>query len=235
MTVDDVVTAAAREHGDTLCLSDYSGNIDPGPGECLPRPTSVAVGGASDPSNESAMAHRRSGQSSPSGRSGFCISVPRSPGGIHLTPRQWPGHFTLPLLDVACVRLIFGVRVSRNKQVGQGSAFDLWTCVCSEWILSDTIEWPSRCRFNWTSVCRAFQIILWQCLDTEMAAGGDRPAGLVSTLRWRTVVSYYSGRSGFCISVPRSPGGIHLTPRQWPGHFTLPLLDVALLISGGLC
>ena len=37
MTVDDAVIAAVREHRDTLCLSDYSGNIDPGPGECFPR------------------------------------------------------------------------------------------------------------------------------------------------------------------------------------------------------
>ena len=37
MTVDDAVIAAVREHGDTLCLSDYSGNIDLGPGECFPR------------------------------------------------------------------------------------------------------------------------------------------------------------------------------------------------------
>ena len=43
MTVDDVVIAAVREHGDTLCLSDYSGNIDPGPGECSPRPGSRLV------------------------------------------------------------------------------------------------------------------------------------------------------------------------------------------------
>ena len=43
MTVDDVVIAAVRERGDTLCLSDYSGNIDPGPGECLPRPGSRLV------------------------------------------------------------------------------------------------------------------------------------------------------------------------------------------------
>ena len=31
-------------------------------------------------------------------------------------------------------------------------------------------------EFLLTSVCQAFQIILWHCLDTEMAAGGDRPA-----------------------------------------------------------
>ena len=36
--MDDAVIAAVREHGDTLCLSDYSGNIDLGPGECFPRP-----------------------------------------------------------------------------------------------------------------------------------------------------------------------------------------------------
>ena len=37
---------------------------------------------------------------------------------------------TVPDSFLGCVRLagpIFGVRVSRNKQVGQGSAFDLWT------------------------------------------------------------------------------------------------------------
>ena len=36
----------------------------------------------------------------------------------------------IPDSSLGCVRLagpIFGVRVSRNKQVGQGSAFDLWT------------------------------------------------------------------------------------------------------------
>ena len=43
MTVDDAVIAAVREHGDMLCLSDYSGNIDPGPGECFPRPGSRLV------------------------------------------------------------------------------------------------------------------------------------------------------------------------------------------------
>ena len=35
--------AAVREHGDMLCLLDYSGNIDPGPGECFPRPGSRLV------------------------------------------------------------------------------------------------------------------------------------------------------------------------------------------------
>ena len=38
MIVDDAVIAAVQEHGDTLCLSDYSGNIDPGPGECFQGP-----------------------------------------------------------------------------------------------------------------------------------------------------------------------------------------------------
>ena len=33
-------------------------------------------------------------------------------------------------------------------------------------------------------MCRVFRILLWHCLDTEMATGGDGPTGLVSTLTW---------------------------------------------------
>ena len=42
--------------------------------------------------------------------------------------------------------------------------------------------------------------------------------------------SSVSGDSGSCISVACLPGMLHLTPHQWPGHFSSPLVDISLAV-----
>ena len=91
--------------------------------------------------------------------------------------------------------------------------------------LSESVE------FLLTSVCRAFQIILWHCLDTEMSATGRQTAGLVSTLRW----SYRFFWNALGAYVNLDSDGIYelmTIPDVLGLHFRLPGVAVIKVLLG---